>query len=62
MKKPFTRIGSVIFGIVAVVHLLRLVLGFSMIIGGFALPLWVSFFGFLIPSALAILLWLEAGQ
>ena len=62
MKKPFTKIASMFFVVLAVMHLLRLVLGITIIAGGFVLPIWLSLFGVLIPSALAILLWLEAGQ
>jgi hypothetical protein len=62
MEKPFPTIASVIFGVIAVVHLLRLVPGVSIIVGGFVLPLWLSFFGFLIPIMLSIQLWRESGQ
>lgn len=62
VKNPFTRIASVIFGVLAMVHLLRVVFGVSVIIGGFALPLWVSILGFLIPCGFSIMLWREAGR
>jgi hypothetical protein len=62
MKKPFTKIASVLLGIVALLQLLRVVFGVSAIIGGFAVPLWFSMFGFLIPGILSIMLWRESDQ
>jgi hypothetical protein len=60
--KPFTTIASVFFIIVALLHLLRLLQGWEIIINGMHLPLWVSVFGCVIPAVLAYILWREAHQ
>jgi hypothetical protein len=58
--KPFTTIASVFFTIVALLHLLRLLQGWEIIINGMHLPMWISVFGCAIPAVLAFMLWREA--
>jgi hypothetical protein len=60
MKKPFTKIGATIFGIVALIHFLRLVFHFSLIIGEYPVPVWANVIGLLIAGLLAGMLWREA--
>jgi hypothetical protein len=60
MKKPFTKIASVVFGVVAAIHLCRLVFPFSLVVGGFMVPLWFNAIGALIAASLAVLLWRES--
>jgi protein-S-isoprenylcysteine O-methyltransferase Ste14 len=62
MKRPFTRIAAVIFGIGALVHLLRLIFHFSVNIGRFQVPLWASVIGLLVAGLLAVMLWREASE
>jgi len=59
MNKPFTVVAVVIFAIVAVMHLLRLVLGWDATIAGTEIPMWVSVAGLVIAGGLAIGLWRE---
>jgi len=59
MEKPFTRIAAVIFGLVAAVNLLRLILHFSVIIAGYQVPLFLNAIGFMISAPLAVMLWSE---
>ena len=58
--KPFTTIAVIIFLIIASVHLLRLLFGWEVVINGMILPVWVSAPGFLIATALAVMLWRES--
>lgn len=44
---------GVIFAIVALVHLMRLAFGWNLILGTFAVPLWLSWFGFFITAYLS---------
>ena len=60
MSKPFTRIAIGIFGLVALVHLLRLILGWEVIIEGQAVPMYVSVIGLVVAGGLALLLWYES--
>lgn len=58
--KPFTTIAIVIFSLVAVLHVLRLIFGWEVVINGMAIPMWVSAVGFIIAGGLAVLLWRES--
>ena len=59
MNKPFTVAAVVIFAIVALVHLLRFVLGWDANIAGTEIPMWVSVAALVIAGGLAIGLWRE---
>jgi hypothetical protein len=59
MNKPFTMAAVVIFAIVAVMHLLRFVLGWDATIARTEIPMWVSVLALVIAGVLAIGLWRE---
>ena len=59
MNKPFTVAAVVIFAIVAVMHLLRVVLGWDANIAGTEIPMWVSVVALVIAGGLAVGLWRE---
>jgi len=58
------KIGSVLaialLSVVAVAHLLRLIYGTEVIVGGVVIPQWVSGGGVVVPGAIAWLLWRES--
>ena len=58
--KPFSSIAAVVFGLVALMQLLRLVLGWSIVINGFSIPLWASAVACLVAAGLAVMVWREA--
>ena len=58
--KPFTTIAVVFFGAIAIVHLLRLFMGWEVIVIGFVIPVWWSAIGLVIAGGLAIMVWREA--
>jgi hypothetical protein len=58
--KPFSVISALVLGLVALVQLLRLVLGWSVVINGFGIPLWVSAVACLVAAGLAVMVWREA--
>jgi hypothetical protein len=60
--KPFTRIASVLFGIIALLHLLRLMYHFEIVVGSYQVPLWISIGGFVATFILCIGLWKEADR
>ena len=61
--KPFTKIASIIFGIIALLHLLRITFfQIEVFIGEFQLPLWVSIAGFVVTFILCIALWKESNR
>jgi hypothetical protein len=59
MNKTFTVAAVVIFAIVALMHLLRFVLGWDANIAGTEIPMWVSVAALVIAGGLAIGLWRE---
>lgn len=52
-NKKYTKISGIIFAIVGLAHLLRVVLGWDVIIGGWDVPLWFSFIAVLVLAFLA---------
>jgi len=57
--KSFTTATLVILALVAIVHVLRLLLGWSVTINGTDIPMWVSAVAFVITAGLAVGLWRE---
>jgi len=60
MNKPFTMLAVVVFGLVALVHLLRLVYGWEATINGAAVPMWASILALVVSGGLAVMLWQES--
>ena len=60
MKKPFTILAVLFLALVALLHLLRLVLGWEVIFNGAAVPTSLSIAGLLIAGGLAVMLWRES--
>ncbi len=58
--KPFTTIAAVIFAVIALVHILRLFLGWEVTVSGVAIPMWASVAGLVIAAGLAGMLLREA--
>ncbi len=52
-ERTLLVIAGVIFTIVSLAHLARLLFNISIIFGGFPLPLWISWAGFLLAGYLA---------
>lgn len=58
--KPFTRLAVAVFAVVAIVHLMRLIIGWEVVVSGFVVPLWWSGPALVITGGLALMLWREA--
>jgi hypothetical protein len=52
--KAYLIVSTVIFAVVAVMHLLRLVLGWPVVLGMMSVPLWVSMLAVLVSAGVAI--------
>jgi hypothetical protein len=52
-EKTFDTIAAAIFGIVALLHLLRIVMGWSITIEAWTVPMWVSWIGFVVAGVLS---------
>jgi hypothetical protein len=57
--KPASPIAVFIFSLVAIAHLLRLVFQAEVLLGGVAIPMWVSVIDLIVPGGLAVALWQE---
>ena len=57
--KPFTAISIVIFSMIAILQLLRFILGWEVSVNGFTVPVWVSGIAFVVLGGLAVMLWRE---
>jgi len=60
--KPFSQVAAVVFGLVAVMQLVRLLMGWSVLINGISIPLWASVIACLGATALAVMVWRESRQ
>lgn len=58
--KTFTTIAVVVFTLVAIVHLLRLVFGWEVVVTGYVVPVWWSAIGLVVAGGLALMVWREA--
>jgi hypothetical protein len=58
--KPFTTIAAIILGIVALVHLYRLIRPFDIVVAGWSAPQWVSIVGLVVAGGVSIMLWRES--
>ena len=52
--KSYLIVSTLIFTVVAVMHLLRLVLGWSVMLGMTSIPLWASVLALLISASIAL--------
>ena len=52
-EKTFATIAAAIFALVALLHLLRLVMGWSVVIGSWTVPMWVSWVGLVVARGLS---------
>jgi hypothetical protein len=57
--KPFTLIAVVVFVLVAVMHVLRLLLDWYVVVAGVSIPMWVSVLGLVVAGGLALMVWRE---
>ncbi|MEI6277685.1 MAG: hypothetical protein WCP08_16930 [Prolixibacteraceae bacterium] len=61
IMNPFAKVASAIFGIIALLHLLRLTFQYpEIVVGDFKVPLWISIIGLIVTAVLCIGLWKEA--
>jgi len=60
--KPFSALAAVVFALVALAQLLRLLLGWSVVVNGISLPLWASAIACGVAALLAVMVWREAHQ
>jgi hypothetical protein len=52
--KPYLVVSGLVFGVVAVVHLARIVAEWPFVVGPFAMPVWVSWGGLFAAGTLSV--------
>ena len=52
-RKTYMMVTATLFLVVAIIHLLRIIFGWSVEIGGLSIPFWASWLGVLVAGALA---------
>ena len=52
-RKTYMTVTATLFFVVAIIHLLRIIFGWQVEIGGLSIPFWVSWLGVLAAGALA---------
>jgi hypothetical protein len=62
MKKPFATIAAVLLSLVALLQLLRVLLGWEVAVNGVLIPLWASGVAFAVATGLAAMVWRETRQ
>ncbi len=52
-QRTFTLMAGAVFSLIAVLHVLRLLFGWEAVIGGWNVPLWVSWVAIVVSGYLA---------
>lgn len=60
--KPFTTVAVIVFSLIALLQLLRAVLGWEVTVNGISIPIWASVIAFAVAATLAVMLRREARQ
>jgi type VI protein secretion system component VasF len=60
--KPFTVIAIVIFSLMSIVHILRLIYGWEVVINGSQIPVWMSAVAAVVLAVIAYMLWRESSK
>jgi sterol desaturase/sphingolipid hydroxylase (fatty acid hydroxylase superfamily) len=58
--KPFTLVAVVVFALVAVLQLVRFLMGWEVTVDGVSIPVWASAIAAVIAAGLAVMLGREA--
>ena len=56
-QKMFSIVTGVIFAVVALFHLVRIYMGWPVMIGDWSVPMWVSWIGLVVAGGLAFFGW-----
>ena len=58
--KPFTSLACLLLAAIAVLQLARLLLGWDIVVNGYAVPLWASGVAAILTGGLSLLAWRES--
>ncbi len=60
--KPFTSLAIVVLALLSLLQLARVLLGWTVVVNGFAVPIWASVIAAVIAGGLALMLYRERGR
>ena len=60
VRKPFTVIAVVLLLLIALLQLLRFIMGWEVTLNGLPIPVWASAIACLVAAGLAVMVWVEA--
>jgi len=52
-QKTFTIVAGAIFAVVALLHVLRILMGWPAVLGGWEVPMWVSWIALVVAGGLS---------
>ena len=58
--KPFTALACLLLALIALGQLTRLLLGWDIVVNGYAVPLWASGVAALLAGGISLLAWRES--
>ena len=58
--KPFTVVAIAIFSLMSIIHILRLIYGWDVILNGIQVPIWMSSIAAVAAGVIAYMLWRES--
>jgi len=58
--KPFATLAVIIFALIALIHLVRLIRPFEVVVHNFVVPQWMSAVGLIVAGTMAVMLWRES--
>jgi hypothetical protein len=58
-SKPFTTIAVMVFLLIALLQLLRFLLGWEVTLNGAVVPVWLSGIAFVVAGGLGVMIWRE---
>ena len=56
MRRPFTTATILLLGLIALLHLVRLLMGWEVTLNGAVIPMWVSAIGAIVAAVLAVMI------
>jgi len=59
-SRPFTWIAAAIFALIAIIHIVRLVTHFHVVLGSHSIPMWVSYVAIVVGAFMSWMICREA--
>jgi len=52
-RKSYFLVTAIVFSVVGLLHLLRIVVGWEAVVGGWSIPMWLSWVAMIVTAVLA---------